>query len=107
LFKEIGEARCQGSKTSHLPTGECLPGLLGQKKRGFVFHRFCSVCSAGLFLFHTGTKKSIDITVRPHIHLMKEWEQNKINMFQASSVTVQGFPAVSTNTTQSKAMQLC
>lgn len=63
--KGTGEAWTE-NKTSHLQTWGCLPGLLGRKKRGFVFHHFCSVCSADLFLFHTRTKKSIDITAWPH-----------------------------------------
>lgn len=49
------------NKTSHWKMWERLPGLLGQKKRCFVFHHFCSVCLVDLFLFHTRTKEGIDL----------------------------------------------
>lgn len=79
------------NKTSHWEMWESLPGLLGQKKRCFVFHHSCSVCLVDLFLFHTRTKEGIDISAWPHRGKQpmtpgKELNQNKINIFQVASV---------------------
>lgn len=87
-----GHARGQGrqdtvNKTSHWQMWECLPGLLDRKKRCFVFHHSCSVCLADLFLFHTRTKKGIDISAWPQTLIIgTELSQNKIIIFQVAFV---------------------
>lgn len=84
--KRCGHAGEQGrhdtvNKTSLRQMWERLPGLLGRKKRCFVFHHSCSVCLVDLFLFHTKTKEGIDISAWPQRGqdsiLRKNWIKTK------------------------------